>query len=66
MGFWVLLWVEVAAYLSQLLCSQLHTSAAYCALGSVSSGVNTRGIRHGDSLCTLPICCVEARLMRQT
>ena len=32
-------------------------AAASCALGGVSSGVNTRSIRHGEPLCTLPINC---------
>jgi hypothetical protein len=64
-GCSALLWVAESAYLSPFLCSRLRAIAACCALGGVSSGVNFCAIRHGESFCTRPRCCVEARLSRQ-
>jgi hypothetical protein len=60
MCFWVLPKVAESAYLSPFPCSWLRAVSACCALGGVSSGVNTCGIRHGEPLCTLHTYCDRA------
>ena len=56
-GFHGLPSVAESSNLSRFDCSCLPRVSACCALSGVSSGVNSCDIRHGKSLCTLPIYC---------